>query len=193
MSTGDLRSVVITSALEGEGKTLTAMNLAISCAGLEGTRVLLVDADLRKRGLGKFQEYPSSTGLVNVLGRGAQPESAILSTNLENLYLLPAGIPDGPPTELFAGTRWKEFVNWAKGIFRIVIVDSPPLAAVADSELIAAGCDGILMVVRALSTRRETLQKVVQHLDRRKLVGAVLNSARIENSGSYYAQGPKVG
>ncbi len=183
-------SVVVTSALEAEGKTLTAVNLAISCARLEGNRVLLVDADLRKKGLSQFLKCSDAPGLLDILGNSVDPESAIVSTDLPNLYVLPAGRQNRPLTELFAGNHWKDFVAWTNTNFKLVLVDSPPLAPLADTELISAGCDGVLMVVRAQSTKRDILQKVSKHLDRQKLLGIVFNSTRQDRPDEYYGERP---
>jgi capsular exopolysaccharide synthesis family protein len=190
LTTKGFRSVLITSALEAEGKTLTAINLAISCARLEDNRVLLVDADLRKKGLTTFLNCRDSAGLFDVLGQGLDPDSAILATDLPNLYVLPAGSQPGSLTELFAGTYWKDFLAWTDTRFKLVLVDSPPLASVSETELISGGCDGVLMVVRAQSTKRDALQKVSQHLDRQKLLGVVFNSVKQDGPDEYYGERP---
>ncbi len=93
---------------------------------------------------------------------------------------MPAGSPLIPPPELFAGPRWKELIGWSSECFKIILVDSPPILPLADFELIAAGCDGVLVLVRALSTERESLRKAVNLIDVKKLLGVVMND--IQNS-----------
>jgi Mrp family chromosome partitioning ATPase len=107
---------------------------------------------------------------------------------LENLFVLGAGSLNGQPSELFASHFWPEFVAWASQSYGIVIVDAPPIHSLSDAELISAGCDGVLMVVRALSTPREIAQKCASRLDKRKLVGIVFNGlpSSLGNDYDYY-------
>jgi tyrosine-protein kinase Etk/Wzc len=99
-----------------------------------------------------------------------------------------AGTSSDKPTELFAGARWSEFIEWCKQSFSMIIVDAPPVLSLADAELIGAGCDATLMVVRALSTPRELVQKCAARLDKKKLIGIVFNGLPRgpENPYGYY-------
>jgi capsular exopolysaccharide synthesis family protein len=187
-STKSLRSVVITSAIQGEGKTLTALNLALCCGQLHDLRVLLVDADVRSSGLSRAVDAPSSPGLADVLSDGYKPEDAILATDLPNLFLLSSSTAKMPAAELFASRRWQEFIAWSNGAFGLTIVDCPPVLNLSDVEMITAGCDGVLMVVRALQTRRQILQKCAGQMDSKKLVGLVYNGAE---GLSQYAYGSR--
>jgi Mrp family chromosome partitioning ATPase len=102
---------------------------------------------------------------------------------------LPAGTATVPPPELFAGPRWKEFIGWASECFNLVLVDTPPILSVADFELIASGCDRTLLVVRARRTPRETLERALEKLDRKKLMGTIFNateSASHSRRDDYY-------
>ncbi len=188
-SASGLRSVVISSALKGEGKTLTAMNLALSCARLQDLRILLVDSDLRTRGLTQLFGYPSGPGLAEVLSGQAQFSEAILGTDVPNLYLLPAGNPTRTTPELYVGNRWEELIGWCGESFKLILVDSPPIIPLTDFEFIASGCDGIMLVVRAHRTQRELLQKAADQVDKRKLLGAVLNATSLDGAGAYYYYG----
>lgn len=181
-----LRSVVITSASRAEGKTLTSLNLAICCAQLQDMQVLLIDGDIRSRGLTEALGYPPSPGLAEILGGKAEPEKAILSTDLPNLYILAAGSTHVRPPELFAGRHWQELIGWSNESFRLILVDSPPLLNLSDTELISASCDGVLMVVRALHTPREMLQKAARQIDTRKLLGIVYNGSQHSFHNHYY-------
>jgi capsular exopolysaccharide synthesis family protein len=170
-----IRSVMLTSSVPSEGKTLTSLNLAVSCAKLHNLRVLLVDGDLRSRGLTRLLKIPDGPGLSDFLGGKIAPHEPVLPTEHENLFVLGAGSLNGQPSELFASPRWSEYMAWAGQSYGIVIVDAPPIHLVSDAELISAGCDGVLVVVRALSTPREISQKCVSRLDKRKLMGIVFN------------------
>ncbi len=180
------RSMVIASAQQGEGKTLTSMNLALCYANIQNWPVLLVDADLRSRGLSRLMGDPDSPGLAQILEANGQYQASILSTNVPNLYVLPAGITSTPPPELFSSQAWKEFMGWASESFRLVIVDSPPVLDLADFELISAGCESTLLVVRARTTARESLIRAGAAIDKTKLVGVLLNSADESRKSNYY-------
>ncbi|HEY2547614.1 MAG TPA: CpsD/CapB family tyrosine-protein kinase [Candidatus Acidoferrum sp.] len=170
-----IRSLMLTSSVPAEGKTLTSLNLAVSCAKLHNLRILLVDGDLRSRGLTRLLSMPEGPGLSDFLGRKATAEKTVLPTEFDNLFVLGAGSLNGQPSELFASPLWSEFISWAGQSYGIVIVDAPPIHGLSDAELISSGCDGVLMVVRALSTSRELAQKCVNRLDKRKLIGTVFN------------------
>jgi capsular exopolysaccharide synthesis family protein len=180
------RSLVITGSTQGEGKTLTTFNLALCYAKIENWPVLLVDADLRTRGLSNLAGDPDSPGLAEILENGGSYQSAILRTDVPNLYLLPAGETTTSPSELFSGQRWKEFMGWAAESFRLVLVDSPPALNLADFELIAARCESVMIVARARKTARESLAKVLAQVDPRKMAGVVFNAAEEPADNGYY-------
>jgi capsular exopolysaccharide synthesis family protein len=180
-----IRSLMLTSSVPSEGKTMTSLNLALSCAKLHNLRVLLVDADLRSRGLTRLLKIPVAPGLSDFLGGDVTADQNVLPTELENLFVLGAGSLNGQPSELFASSRWPEFIAWASQSYGIVIVDAPPIHSLSDAELISAGCDGVLMVVRALSTPRDMAQKCVSRLDKRKLVGIVFNGVPSSPDSDY--------
>jgi capsular exopolysaccharide synthesis family protein len=170
------RSLVISSAHEGEGKTLTAFNLALCYANFKNWPVLLVDADLRTGGLSTLLADSESPGLARILERGCEYHSAILRTDLPNLYVLPAGTAGTSPSELFSAPNWKEFIGWASETFRVVIVDSPPVLSLADFELVMAPCESAMLVVRARRTSRDALHKMLAQIDPKKVAGVVFNA-----------------
>jgi protein-tyrosine kinase len=180
------RSLVVSSSAQGEGKTLTIFNLALCYAKIENWPVLLVDADLRTRGLSILAGDPESPGLAEVLEKDCPYSSAILRTDVPSLYVLPAGETDASPSELFSGPRWKEFMGWASESFRMVLVDSPPVLNLADFELIAAPCESVMVVARARKTARESLTRVLAQVDPRKLAGVVFNGAEEPPDNGYY-------
>lgn len=180
------RSLVISSGIQGEGKTLTAFNLALCYANIQNWPVLLVDADLRTRGISQLMGDPESPGLARILEEDCPYQSAVLKTDIQSLYVLPAGDTSASPSELFSGPRWKEFMGWAAESFRLVLVDSPPVLNLADFELIAAQAESVMIVVRARRTVRETLTKVLAQIDPRKLAGVVFNAAEELSSREYY-------
>ncbi len=180
-----VRSLVISSAGKGEGKTLTSFNLSLCYANIQNWPVLAVDADLRTRGLSALLGDPRSEGLAGILAETCDAPSAILRTDIPSFCVLPAGETNHSASELFAGTRWKEFVGWATETFRLVIVDSPPALDLADLELIMAPCESAVLIVRARATSRESLTKVLAQIDPRKLAGIVFNAGATAGAGYY--------
>ena len=180
-----VRSVVITSLGRSEGKTLTAFNLACCCAQVENLPVLLIDGDLRSRSLTKLVTNSSSVGLAELMGGTAPYEDAIVRTDVPNLYVMGAGTSNVPSTELFSGERWNRILSRSREHFRMVLVDSVSMGALADFELIAAECEGILVVVRARSAAREELKTAIGQLDSSKLIGVVWNAGHLKNAKPY--------
>jgi capsular exopolysaccharide synthesis family protein len=180
------RSLVISSAAPGEGKTLTSFNLAICYANIQNWPVLLVDADLRTRGLSQLAGDPDSGGLAGILEGTASYQNAVLRTDVPNLYVLPAGETSASPSELFSTVAWKEFIGWASETFRMVIVDSPPILNLADFELLLAPCESTILVARARKTTQETLARALSQVDVKKLAGVVFNGAENRGDKGYY-------
>lgn len=177
-----LRSIIISSSLPGEGKTLTTMNLALSYANLAEGSVLVIDGDLRLGGLSKLLGNPSGPGLAEVLTGKSSFEEAITATDIPRLYAVTAGHRDGESVpELYAGPNWKNFIGWCSESFKVILIDAPSVLPLSDFDLMAAACDGILLVIRALKTRREVLRRVAGQVDPNKLVGVVYNATDTSN------------
>jgi capsular exopolysaccharide synthesis family protein len=174
---GEVRSLVVTSAAHADGKTVTIFNLACSCAQLEDVPVLLVDADLRTQGLSRLIGNLADVGLTDVLSGSTPCEDVAIKSNLGDLWVVGAGTSKISPAELFSTARWLQFVIWARKHFKVILFDSPPVSVVADFDLIASACDGVLLVVRALKTPREDLEESLRKLDAKKVVGVVWNGA----------------
>ena len=188
-----IRSVVVSSAGMGEGKTLSTLNLGISLAQLQTQHVLLVDGDIRTAGLSTLTGASGAPGLSEVLTGQATFEAALVATDISKLYVVGAGEVTTAASDQFAGARWREFVGWCHETFDIVIVDSPPILGLADFDLISAACDGVLMIVRAGKTNREALAETVEHLHGKKLLGVILNGMQTQpsnyNGYYYYSRG----
>jgi protein-tyrosine kinase len=181
-----LRTIAITSTVPGEGKTLTVMNLGLCYSQLADQRILIVDGDLRTRGLTQLLGNPDTMGLAEVLSGKITAEEAVLSTNQKNLFVMPAGIVASPAPEHFTGERWQEFLGWCSTTFQVVLVDTPPVLPLADFELISAACDGIVAVVRAHHAERDLLQKTASALDPKKLIGVVFNATDVKSASYNY-------
>lgn len=173
----DARSLVVTSAAAADGKTVTTLNLASSFAQLENVSVLLVDADLRTRGLSTLIGAVPDLGLADFLAGAVTCEDIAVKSNLGDLWVVSAGTSNLSPAELFSSANWLQFTIWARKNFKFVLLDSPPICAVTDFDLISGACDGILLVVRALKTQREGLGESLRQLDTKKVVGVVWNGS----------------
>ena len=171
-----VKSIVISSSLPGEGKTLTTMNLGLCYAQLAEQRVLAIDADVRSCGLTAMLDRASGPGLAEVLSGEVTPDEAIVRTDQRNLYVLPSGSVSSLPSEPFIGARWQELLAHANELFNIVLVDSPPVLPSADFDLISAACDGVLVVVRGHHGQRKKLRKTALAIDQKKLLGVVFNA-----------------
>jgi capsular exopolysaccharide synthesis family protein len=171
----NIRSVVFSSSLPGEGKTLTTVNLGLCCTQLSDFPVLIIDADLRTRGLTHLLGCNSVMGLSELLSSNTGFDQALLSTDFPNLSVVPAGASTTSPAELFATQKWKEFIDWAGQTFKLILVDSPPVLPLTDFELISAACDGVAFVIRGGSTNREMIRRATLQLDSNKLLGSIFN------------------
>jgi succinoglycan biosynthesis transport protein ExoP len=205
-----LRTIVVTSAAPGEGKTITAANLAVIFAH-EGRRVLLIDSDVRRPKLHTMLRVPRSPGLVDLLRshsdmeelatrtqalqQGVVPTEVpapdyIRSTSIRGLYLLPCGRIEPTMADLSSAARIRRLLGDLGKWFDVVILDTPPVLAVADAGILGAMADGVLLVVRAGQTDRTAVLRAHQHLAQigARVVGTVFNDpeGEVTGEGGYY-------
>jgi receptor protein-tyrosine kinase len=173
-----IKSVVITSAESGDGKTLVATNIAMSLAQLARKRILLVDGDLRAGDVTRILNLKDLPGVADFLIGSKQFEDVTHVVGFPHLSIAPTGfIPKHALPEILEGPRWTEFLEQAKKRFDLIIVDCLPASApVADLELVTAPCDAILMVVFMRQTHREALKRATTRLDAKKFLGVVINN-----------------
>jgi polysaccharide biosynthesis transport protein len=182
------RSIVVTSTGPHEGKTLVASSLAIALAQT-GQRTVVMDADMRRprmhQALGRSQE----PGLSNLLVGEATLADAIRPTTVQNLWLLPAGHIPPNPAELLGSKKYDELLAELKRRFDTVIIDAPPVMPVTDAALIAHTAGGVLFVIGAEMTPRQSAAAAIEQLSNAnaKFLGAVLNRVHIERHAYYYS------
>ncbi len=185
-----LRSLVVSSSMPSEGKSICAINLAIAHAQT-GKRTLLVDADMRKPRLHKTFECDAEKGLTNVLVAETLSADAVqthvVNTHVENLDLLPCGPVPPNPVELLDSVRFREFLEQCGNHYELVIFDSPPSGSLVDSLVIGKSVDGLIMVVRTFVTPKAILEHTLQQLvhARVRIPGVMMNNADMPQ-GTYY-------
>lgn len=191
-ATRPMKKILVASALPNEGKTFVASNLAQAIARQHQRRVLLIDSDLRWSRLHMSFGSPLSPGLTEYL-RGTADEFAVVQKgSADNLFLIAGGAPADNSSELISNGRLKSLLERLAPLFDWIILDSPPTVPVADARLLAAFCDGVVMVVRAGHTPYNLALKASQEFDPNQLVGIVLNgvdSSQASIAYKYYGGG----
>lgn len=183
--------ILVTSARRGEGKTTTAMNLAASMAEL-GARVLLVDADLRAPSLHKILGAGRAIGLTStIVSADRRVRPAIMSTSVTNLHVMFSGPLPPNPAELLSSARMREVMSTLRRAFNVIIIDSPPLLAVADAVVLSTMSDAVTLVVDSDTATRHELTRVREALERvgSHISGVVLNRVDADQGAYGYGQG----
>ena len=183
-----VRSVLVSSPQRQDGKSFTAVNLAISLAQLQQMRVLLVDGDLRLKGITRNLGLEQRTGLADFLQDWSGFEDCVKSTTLPHLYVAPAGNVSGEMLPaILEGARWPNFIEKAKQEFDLVIVDSVPVSApIADFELLLNACDTALLVVHVRKTTRAAMNHTADRMQG-KLLGVVVNNKEQQRNLDYHS------
>lgn len=181
-----VQTVMVTSAMKGEGKSTTAANLAVALAR-DGRRVTLVDADLRRPTVHKQFEIANTMGLTNAIAGGAPLAEVCHESGVEGLRIVTAGPIPPNPAELLDSARFARIVEELRGTNDMVIFDAPPVLGVADASVLAGRVDGVALVMAAGEVERKAGRRVVQMLQqaRANVLGVILNKMNTR-SGSYY-------
>jgi capsular exopolysaccharide synthesis family protein len=173
-----MHSFTVTSALRGEGKTITTCNISLAFAQESEKKVLLVDADLRKPAVHKIFNIPKEPGLVEILLDGFNEEYFMQKPYLSNLYIIPAGRTTPSPSELLSSQKIKELIIRFKEKFDYLFFDCPPIIPVTDASVLGSQVDGTILVVRAASTGALDVERAFSLLKEGNAnpVGAVLTN-----------------
>lgn len=180
--------IMVTSALAGEGKSFTAINLALSIATELDTTVLLVDADVARPSVLRVLGLPPSPGLLDlVLDDTLEMSSVLLRTNIDKLTLLPSGTPHERATELLASDAMIKLLEDMARRYpdRIIIFDSPPLLLTTESRVLAAHMGQVVMVVRAEQTLQADVMHALSNIESCPVKMLILNQARVAAKGTY--------
>jgi polysaccharide biosynthesis transport protein len=182
-----LRTLVVTSAGPGEGKSICSANIAITLAQA-GQRVLLVDADMRRPRVHEIFDIREEPGLSNLLTGNAKASEAVQKSSVPGLWLMPAGHIPPNPAELLGSPRFVDFIGALEDHFDWVVLDTPPVLVVADSMIVGNRATGVVFVVGADQTSRSAARTAIEQLTGANVnvIGSVLNKADVHRHSHYY-------
>jgi polysaccharide biosynthesis transport protein len=183
-----LKTILITSSAPQEGKSTIAINLAGSFA-LSNKKTLLLDCDLRKPSMHKVFNTERVPGLIDFLTGNASKDEIVKTSDIKNLYAIPSGTIPPNPAEMLDSKEMRKFLLELRDQYDLVIIDSPPIVAVADAEILSSMVDGTLLVVSSETTEVELMRRSVELIRREntQFLGTVLNNFSYKGGyGSYY-------
>jgi receptor protein-tyrosine kinase len=190
----NVRSVMVTSGVTAEGKSLTATNVALTLSHSYERRVLLIDADLRNPTIHEIFQEPNDVGLGDLLKRPDRGHLTLRQVS-PTLWIQPAGRPDSDPMSALISEGMKQLLTEAVEQFDWIIIDTPPIVVLPDAGLLAAMVDTALLVIRANRTPYPIVQRAIEAIGPSKVLGVVLNGTRSPSLGdpydsyhSYYAR-----
>jgi capsular exopolysaccharide synthesis family protein len=185
-----IKVLLVSSAVAGEGKTLTSTNIALTLSESYGKKVLIVDADLRRPTMHQVFDLPNLTGLSDAL-RSDKDRTLSLTQVATRLSALTAGRPDPDPMSGLTSPRLRRIVQEASSLFDWVIIDTPPAGLLPDAKLIGALADASVLVIRSGRAPVQLVMQAVEALGRERIVGVVLNGVEGGASGAapYYGYG----
>jgi capsular exopolysaccharide synthesis family protein len=186
------RSILVTSSVPQDGKTMTCINIAIVLAQ-QGKRVLLIDADMRRPSIHRAFSLRDQIGLSNILAGVAQANEAIQATVQPNLFVIPAGPIPPHPAELLSSSLMEELLNRLCDQYDHVIIDSPPVIFVTDPVLLSVQTEAVLLIIRSGQTTAAHVRRARNLLQsvKARLLGIVVNAADLASPDYYYYYGPK--
>jgi len=181
-----LRKILITSSIPQEGKSMVAANLACTLARRTQQKVVLLEGDLRRPSLSQEFGLGRHPGLCECLQDERTLAKSIYRLEGPGLWIMPAGSSHGNALELLQSTRLAALMEQLTAWFDWVIIDSPPVLPLADTSVWARAADGILLVTRQGVTEKRHLQRAIEALEKKKLIGALLNSSQSASRSDYY-------
>jgi protein-tyrosine kinase len=182
-----LNTIMVTSAIQGEGKTFVSTNLSVGIAFDLHLHALLVETDMRNPSLGREFEFRNGKGLSDYLTGSESIPSLITPTKIDKLNVIQGGrIPENP-AELVGSKKMEAMIEEIKTRYddRFIIFDTTPILATAEPEILSKWVDGIILVVKAGVTPRETVQQAINILGKEKLLGIILNHVEFKSQGLF--------
>jgi capsular exopolysaccharide synthesis family protein len=189
-----MQTILVTSAVPGEGKSTVASNLALSISHGVKEQALLIDCDLRNSHNTPLIKQNISSGLSDYLMGKLNPTNLIMKTGISKLAVLPSGSVTSNPAELVGSEKMKHLIQTLKSQYahRYIIIDSSPVIVATEPIILSEMVDGVILVLRAGKTPRELVQRAISSIHKEKIIGVVLNRMKIKSSyhssGYYYSK-----
>lgn len=182
-----IQTIIVTSCGPSEGKSTTAINLAVTMAE-SGNKTLVIDCDMRKPKMHKLFNLTNIIGLSNYLIGEVQFENAVHESKVKSLYALTSGTRPPNPSELLASVKMKNFIESLKDKYDYIIIDTPPVIMVSDAQILSQYADGCLLVVASAEADINAAVKAKELLEKvnAKILGVVLNKIDTTRKGYYY-------
>lgn len=178
---------MVTSAGPGEGKSTTIANLAVTYAQMD-RKVVLIDADMRKPTVHHTFHLSNRWGLSSVIAQQCGCEEVLQKTDIPNLDIISSGVIPPNPAEMLASKRMSVILDQLREQYEVILIDTPPVLAVTDAQLMAAKSDGVILVMESGKVKREIAMKAKASLEQVKarILGAVLNNVKHKQGTDYY-------
>jgi capsular exopolysaccharide synthesis family protein len=186
-----LKRVLITSTIPQEGKSMVAINLACTLGRTTQQKILLVEGDVRRPSLSNLFGTEKVAGLCDCLLGERDLSQSVYHLEGPRIWFLPAGSVPKNPLELLQSATLSALMDQLSSWFDWIIIDSPPVMPLADTSILARLADGILMVVRQGVTEKRHLERGLEAIDTKKLIGSVLNGSRRRTAADYYYAEPQ--
>lgn len=194
------KSVAITSAIAGEGKTKSCMTLAASLAATGRKKVLLIDTDLRKSDLAREMDIPTHPGLGEFLTGKDTFQNILRKSADPGLYVIPGGENMYSPSDILTGGKFRSFLQEIRDKFDFILLDTPPVLPVADTLTLQGQVDGFLFLFRARYTPHSLFRQAVEEIGEKNIIGVIINGVEPKRQkyymryyGKYYQAGGKAG
>ncbi len=187
---GGCKVIVVTSSMQGEGKSITAVNLAISYA-MADQKVLIIDCDMRRPKLARLMQMGAKVGLSNLIVNSKNLDEAIKHTQTPGLDVILSGNVPPNPSELLGSVQMEQLIERLKEKYDYIFLDSPPVNMVTDAVVLAPKSDGVIFLVRANHSERGSVIHAVEQLEyaKAKILGFVLNGVDMQNLRYGYGKG----
>jgi len=183
----DIRTIMVTSSGAGEGKSTTAANIAATYAQ-NNQRVVVLELDLRKPTVHKTFNLSNRIGITHILTKQVELEEAIQESNIPNLDVITSGPTPPNPSELVGSKALANIILKLKEKYDLIVIDTPPVLAITDSQLIASYCDGVVLVAESGKVKRTALLHAKERLQvvNARILGVVINNAKRKKEDNYY-------
>lgn len=182
-----IKTIAVTSAIAGEGKTISCANLAMNLASGGRKKVLVIDVDLRKSDLAKSFRIARHPGLSEFLSGSISFQDVVHNSHIPGLYIIPGGTALAAPADLLSGEKFRIFLRDVRDRFDVILLDAPPVVPVADAMSLKDQVDGFVFLFRLGFTPHGMLKQAVEEIGEKNIIGVILNGVE-PRKASYYVR-----